>query len=46
LNAAGQVVDLKDAEDDDEADSTNELGFNIGAKPDAGASMPADELSY
>ncbi len=36
LNAEGVAIDMKD-EDDDPASSADDLGFNIGARPDAAA---------
>lgn len=40
LNAEGQVIDMKE-EDDDPQSETDDLGFNIGARPDA--SMAAND---
>ncbi|BAR05820.1 DNA-directed RNA polymerase, beta subunit [Parascardovia denticolens DSM 10105 = JCM 12538] len=40
LNAEGQAIDMKE-EDDDPQSQTDELGFNIGARPDA--SMAAND---
>ena len=34
LNAEGVAIDMKD-EDDDPSASSDDLGFNIGARPDA-----------
>ena len=36
LNAEGVAIDMKD-EDDDPSTSSDDLGFNIGARPDAAA---------
>ena len=36
LNAEGQAIDMKD-EDDDPMSASDDLGFNIGARPDAAA---------
>ena len=36
LSADGSVIDMK-ADDDDPTSSSNDLGFNIGARPDAAA---------
>lgn len=40
LNAEGVAIDMK-AEDDDPVSSSNDLGFNIGARPDAAANRPS-----
>ena len=47
LNAEGVAIDMKD-EDDDPVSSSNDLGFNIGARPDAAAKADqvADEPEY
>lgn len=37
LNADGVAIDMNDEEDDDTASSSADLGFNIGARPDASA---------
>jgi DNA-directed RNA polymerase subunit beta len=42
LNAEGVAIDMKD-EDDDPASASNDLGFNIGARPDAGAAMSSND---
>ena len=36
LNAEGVAIDMKD-EDDDPSNASDDLGFNIGARPDAQA---------
>ena len=36
LNADGVAIDMKE-EDDDPSTSSDDLGFNIGARPDAAA---------
>ncbi|PWG59479.1 DNA-directed RNA polymerase subunit beta [Bifidobacterium catulorum] len=41
LNAEGVAIDMKE-EDDDPVSAADDLGFNIGARPEAGASAPAD----
>ena len=47
LNAEGVAIDMKD-EDDDPASSADDLGFNIGARPDAAAKedQKAEEPEY
>ncbi|WP_314688382.1 DNA-directed RNA polymerase subunit beta [uncultured Bifidobacterium sp.] len=47
LNAEGVAIDMKD-DDDDLASSSADLGFNIGARPDAAAKedQVADEPEY
>ena len=47
LNAEGVAIDMK-AEDDDPVSSSNDLGFNIGARPDAAAKADqvVDEPEY
>ena len=42
LNAEGVAIDMKD-EDDDPSASSDDLGFNIGARPDAVAK--ADQVA-
>jgi DNA-directed RNA polymerase subunit beta len=42
LNAEGVAIDMKD-EDDDPASASNDLGFNIGARPDASAAMSSND---
>lgn len=39
LNAEGVAIDMKE-EDDDPVSAADDLGFNIGSRPDAGASAP------
>ena len=47
LNAEGVAIDMKD-EDDDPSTSSDDLGFNIGARPDAAAKedQKAEEPEY
>ena len=47
LNADGQAIDMRE-EDDDPASNSNDLGFNIGARPDASAKedQAAEEPEY
>lgn len=45
LNADGVAIDMNN-DDDDPASSSDDLGFNIGARPDAGASLSTDEVNY
>lgn len=42
LNAEGVAIDMKD-EDDDPASASDDLGFNINARPDAGAAMSSND---
>ncbi|NEG96751.1 DNA-directed RNA polymerase subunit beta [Bifidobacterium sp. SMB2] len=41
LNAEGVAIDMKE-EDDDPVSAADDLGFNIGARPEAGSNAPAD----
>ncbi|MBT1166098.1 DNA-directed RNA polymerase subunit beta [Bifidobacterium simiarum] len=41
LNADGVAIDMKE-EDDDPVSAADDLGFNIGARPEAGSNAPAE----
>ncbi|RSX51997.1 DNA-directed RNA polymerase subunit beta [Bifidobacterium callimiconis] len=41
LNAEGVAIDMKE-EDDDPVSASDDLGFNIGARPEAGSNAPAE----
>ncbi|MFT8704863.1 DNA-directed RNA polymerase subunit beta [Bifidobacterium aquikefiricola] len=42
LNAEGVAIDMKD-EDDDPSSASDDLGFNIGARPDASSAVSHDD---